>query len=309
MLMQSARSAPSAAAASRSTGVPGLHATPAPSPSSRAAAITAPASSATSTWKVTLSPPDSAISRKWCTGSSTIRWQSSTPPRSCTGRAIERRTTGPIVTGGTKWPSPTSKWKTRAPASRSRSSCSPRRRKSAAYSDGSISAPRTHSLQPTRPILGSPQPAGRLDVPRGDARLVLGEAPRDGVRDPPPAHALAVEAELGREDVEAPLDAAETVAEQRDRHDLALGDDRLRVDREPRLPLGGEDVAAVEVLAADDELSLCRRQVAQRRDGGVEEPALERPAGLLPATRQLFAPARGGDGEGRERVFGGRGPG
>ena len=33
--------------------------------------------------------------------------------------AIERSTTGPIVTGGTKCPSPTSKWKTRQPAARS----------------------------------------------------------------------------------------------------------------------------------------------------------------------------------------------
>ena len=45
---------------------------------------------------------------------------------------IERSTTGPIVTGGTKWPSPQSKWKTRQPASRRRSICSPSRRKSAA---------------------------------------------------------------------------------------------------------------------------------------------------------------------------------
>src|SRR5918999_3899958 len=264
MLMQSARSAPSAAAASRSTGVPGLHATPAPSPSSRAAAITAPASSATSTWKVTLSPPDSAISRNWCTGSSTIRWQSRTPPRSRTRGAIERRTTGPIVTGGTKWPSPTSKWKTRAPASSRRSSCSPRRRKSAAYSDGSISTPRTHSLQPTVAMLvrlRQPEAAGRLDVLRGDTRLVLGESPRDRVRDPPATHALAVEPELGGEEVEPPLDAAEAVAEQRDRTDLALGDDRLRVDREPRLPLGGQDAPAMEVLAAEHELALARRQL------------------------------------------------
>ena len=39
-----------------------------------------------------------------------------TPPAWWIIGAIERRTTGPIVTGSTKWPSPTSKWKTRAPA-------------------------------------------------------------------------------------------------------------------------------------------------------------------------------------------------
>ena len=35
---------------------------------------------------------------------------------SCTSGAIDSSTIGPIVTGGTKWPSPTSKWKTRTPA-------------------------------------------------------------------------------------------------------------------------------------------------------------------------------------------------
>ena len=42
------------------------------------------------------------------------------------------RTTGPIVIGSTKCPSPTSKWKTRQPASRRTSICSPSRAKSAA---------------------------------------------------------------------------------------------------------------------------------------------------------------------------------
>ena len=57
MLMQSARSAPSAAAAACATGVSGLNATPAPSPSSRARAIVRAGSVATSAWNVTLSPP------------------------------------------------------------------------------------------------------------------------------------------------------------------------------------------------------------------------------------------------------------
>ena len=39
---------------------------------------------------------------------------------------------GPIVIGSTKWPSPTSKWKTRQPARSSTSICSPRCAKSAA---------------------------------------------------------------------------------------------------------------------------------------------------------------------------------
>ena len=56
--------------------------------------------------------------------------------------AIDSSTIGPIVTGSTKCPSPTSKWKTRAPARSSTSICSPSRAKSAAYSDGSTSTVR-----------------------------------------------------------------------------------------------------------------------------------------------------------------------
>ena len=58
--MQRQRSAPRFAASARRLDrrVPGLNATPAPSPCSRACASTAPTSSAASTWKVTLSPPD-----------------------------------------------------------------------------------------------------------------------------------------------------------------------------------------------------------------------------------------------------------
>ena len=131
--MQRQRSAPRlAASAATSTAVPGLKAMPAPRSCARACASTAPTSSTASTWNVTLSPPDAAISSKWCTGSSTIRWQSMRPSRSWISGAIERSTTGPIVTGGTKWPSPTSKWKTRAPPSSSSRICAPRFAKSAA---------------------------------------------------------------------------------------------------------------------------------------------------------------------------------
>ncbi len=124
--------ASAAAAAARSGLVPGLNTTPTDRPSERARSATAAGSSATSTWKVTESAPDEANSSKWCVGSSTIRWQSSTPPASWIPGAIERSTTGPMVTGGTKWPSPQSKWKTRHPTASSASICSPSRRKSAA---------------------------------------------------------------------------------------------------------------------------------------------------------------------------------
>ena len=65
-------------------------------------------------------------------GCSTMRWQSSTPPSRWTIGEIDLSTIGPIVIGSTKCPSPTSKWKIRAPASMSVSICSPSREKSAA---------------------------------------------------------------------------------------------------------------------------------------------------------------------------------
>ena len=114
--MHSARSVWAASAAARSTGVSGLNARPVPSPSERASAAAAGTSAQASTWKVTLSPPASRICSKWRSGSSTIRWQSSRPPAACTTGASARTTTGPIVIGGMKRPSPTSMWKIRAPA-------------------------------------------------------------------------------------------------------------------------------------------------------------------------------------------------
>ena len=77
-------------------------------------------SSQTSTWKVTLSPPAFAIASKCSSGSATIRWQSSRAPHPRTSGEIEASTIGPIVISGMKWPSPTSKWKTFAPAPRER---------------------------------------------------------------------------------------------------------------------------------------------------------------------------------------------
>src|SRR5712692_6190554 len=92
------------------------------------------------------------------------------PPIACTIGEIACSTIGPTVIGSTKWPSPTSKWNTRAPVRRSTSICEPRLAKSAAYNDGSISTVRIHSCQAT------PRPDGTT---RG--RTVLGGfgEPRD----------------------------------------------------------------------------------------------------------------------------------
>ena len=56
----------------------------------------------------------------------------STPSCSWTRSEMDWSTIGPIVISSMKWPSPTSKWKIRASASRSARSCSPRREKSPA---------------------------------------------------------------------------------------------------------------------------------------------------------------------------------
>src|SRR5581483_9732025 len=119
MLMQRTTSASPATAATASGAVSGLSATPAWRPHSRAAAIVAGTSSTASKWNVTLSPPASATAPKYLAGRSTIRCTSSAPPPSWTIGAIACSTIGPIVIGSTKWPSPTSKWKTRHPASSS----------------------------------------------------------------------------------------------------------------------------------------------------------------------------------------------
>ena len=132
--MQSTRStsASRAACAASSTSVSGLNASPTCRPCSRASATTSGRFGHASWWTVTLFAPASAKPGMWRSGSSTIRWQSSTPPSRWTIGAIHLSTIGPVVTGGMKCPSPTSKWKTRHSARRSTSICSPRREKSAA---------------------------------------------------------------------------------------------------------------------------------------------------------------------------------
>jgi hypothetical protein len=84
----------------------------------------------------------------------------------------------------------------------------------------------------------------------------------------PATHALAIEAELGGELVQTTADAfrrirvegrfVPPVAQKRGGVELALGEDRFRVDREPRLAACAQEVAAVEILVGDDELGLGR---------------------------------------------------
>src|SRR5688572_9021160 len=63
------------------------------------------------------------------------------PPASCTWSAIAPAISGPIVIGGTKWPSITSTWISRAPASMTSATCAPRRAKSDERIDGATRFP------------------------------------------------------------------------------------------------------------------------------------------------------------------------
>ncbi len=135
-VMQRAMSARPRSSVRASTGVPGLIAIPARQPSSRIAARVRLACGVASSWKVIESAPAAAKASIWRSGASIIRWTSSAPPAECTRSAIDAATSGPIVIGGTKCPSITSTWITRAPAAITSSTCAPSWAKSAERIEG-----------------------------------------------------------------------------------------------------------------------------------------------------------------------------
>jgi len=125
--------------------------------------------------------------------------------------------------------------------------------------------------------------------------LVLVERPRERLSAAPSGRAVAVEPELRRQ----PVQAMEHVlrrgpelgaADQRRDAELALADERLRVDHEPRLAFGPQDVPGVEVLVDEHLLTLRGRERPQGLDGGIDELALERPARALPVAREVGRP-------------------
>ncbi len=122
MLMQRTSSAPRlvAASAARSGLVSGLNATPTASPSARAAV-----GDARGVGRDLDVERDGVRTRRGellevmrGVVDHQVAVEHAARRRGCIG-AIDRRTTGPIVTGGTKCPSPQSKWKTRQPAASS----------------------------------------------------------------------------------------------------------------------------------------------------------------------------------------------
>src|SRR6185503_12813999 len=93
-----------------------------------------------------MSAPASAKAPICRSGRSIIRCTSTIPPASCTCSWIDRATRSPIVIGGTKWPSMTSTWMTRAPEAITVSTCSLRRAKSALRIDGATCGEARSSL-------------------------------------------------------------------------------------------------------------------------------------------------------------------
>src|SRR5262245_15649771 len=92
-----------------------------------------------SVWTVITSAPALANASTSRSGRSTMRWQSRSPPRSWTSSRNASTISDPIVIGGTKCPSMTSTWITRAPASITVTTCCSSRAKLLARSDGAIS--------------------------------------------------------------------------------------------------------------------------------------------------------------------------
>ena len=116
------------------------------------------------------------------------------------------------------------------------------------------------------------------------------------MREAPAPRSLAVVAQLG-ERVE-PAGGVVRVPQEADTVDLPLADERLRVDHEPRLALGREDVPAVQILV--DEMFCIPVHGTEHVERRVEQAA-----GRIPLW-QLLQPAVGLVRDRPERVRLGR---
>lgn len=150
------------------------------------------------------------------------------------------------------------------------------------------------------------QPASGLGVHGVEIAV---DGPRNRLTDRPASRALAVEPELARQPIESLEDRTPAVTELGGPDDgrdgeLALADERLRVDHEPRLPLRGENVVRMEVLVHGDLLTLCRGQLLEHRDRHIDECFLERLPCSLPLDADRAQPPRGLVRQRRERRSG-----
>ena len=121
---------------------------------------------------------------------------------------------------------------------------------------------------------------------------------------------MSVETELVSEPVETVEDMLAAVAElsaanDRRQSKLALAEQRLRVDREPRFAGGAEYVAGVQVLVQEHLFALGRSELVGRLERCVEEVALERSARARPRGGERRGPVRGLVGERGEGSVGG----
>ena len=127
-------------------------------------------------------------------GRSIMRWQSRMPPRACTSSLSDATISGPIVIGGTKWPSIDVDVDHLAPASITVVTCSASREKSQARSEGAIS-PRDRAQSPPRRRV---RPSSRRRT-RGTARPTDVAAPSpSGARTTPAAAARRARDLAGR---------------------------------------------------------------------------------------------------------------
>src|SRR3954470_9035896 len=117
-----------------------------------------------------MSAPAFANSAIWCSGRSIIRCTSRIPPASWTWSASEPTISGPIVIGGTKWPSITSQWMTRAPASMTSATCWPSCAKSDERIEGATRGSRSSWCCTIR------QRTGKEAGPRSGPRSLVEEA-------------------------------------------------------------------------------------------------------------------------------------
>jgi hypothetical protein len=119
--------------------------------------------------------------------------------------------------------------------------------------------------------------------------------PRNRLSERPTARPLPIEPELGAQPVEPVHDVLLALAELEGsdngrKSELTLAHEGLRVDGEPRLTVGGEDVVRVEILVQKHLLTLRRSQLVKGRDRCIDQRLLERPSRGLPLVTDIARP-------------------
>src|SRR3954465_8564466 len=109
-------------------------------------------------------------------------------------------------------------------------------------------------------------------MPRGVAALT---APGQRLAQRPKARTLAIESETARKRIQPPNDVSPTMTElvasnDRRQRELTLATERLRVDHQPGLARGAQDVVRVQVLGEQHlrALRLTKKPVTFQGPGG-----------------------------------------